>query len=228
MMGGRHPRKPFSAKPRDALIRRMLSRLGQRGFSTQFYLIMFVIALIGPGLIFTAILLTRYAATERARIVDRPGTEQAEEVTTPSPVINFSPDRYIRIKSAMIFTNRPIIAECSVETLEPTRIGGVDRIAADIIIPVEPVGVADRIGLQEPAERGGVDAGLVIIHAKLGQPGLAARLAMPPAWLVCSRILEPPDIARARNAIFVVAVDVLHRPARIAHRNHAAALIGVE
>ncbi len=45
----------------------MLSRLGQRGFSTQFYLIMLVIALIGPGLIFTAILLTRYAATERAR-----------------------------------------------------------------------------------------------------------------------------------------------------------------
>jgi len=37
----------------------MLSRLGQRGFSTQFYLIMLVIALIGPGLIFTAILLTR-------------------------------------------------------------------------------------------------------------------------------------------------------------------------
>ncbi|MEE7458120.1 histidine kinase [Methylorubrum populi] len=45
----------------------MLSRLGQRGFSTQFYLIMLVIALIGPGLVFTAILLTRYAATERAR-----------------------------------------------------------------------------------------------------------------------------------------------------------------
>jgi PAS domain S-box-containing protein len=39
----------------------------QRGFSTQVYLIALVIALIGPGLIFTAILLVRYAGTERAR-----------------------------------------------------------------------------------------------------------------------------------------------------------------
>ena len=43
------------------------ARVGERGFSTQFYLIMLVIALIGPGLLFTAILLVRYAATERAR-----------------------------------------------------------------------------------------------------------------------------------------------------------------
>ncbi|WP_236961120.1 sensor histidine kinase [Methylobacterium durans] len=38
-----------------------------RGFSTQVYLVALVIALIGPGLIFTAILLMRYAAAERAR-----------------------------------------------------------------------------------------------------------------------------------------------------------------
>ena len=49
------------------MIRPILRRLGQRGFSTQFYLVMLVIALIGPGLIFTGILLARYAATERAR-----------------------------------------------------------------------------------------------------------------------------------------------------------------
>ncbi|TXN23442.1 PAS domain S-box protein [Methylobacterium sp. WL9] len=52
---------------RRSVVRRVLARLDERGFSTQFYLIMFVIALIGPGLIFTAILLARYAATERAR-----------------------------------------------------------------------------------------------------------------------------------------------------------------
>ena len=42
-------------------------RLGRNGFSTQFYLIALVVALIGPGLLFTAILLMRYAAAERAR-----------------------------------------------------------------------------------------------------------------------------------------------------------------
>ncbi|GJE28720.1 hypothetical protein LKMONMHP_3593 [Methylobacterium organophilum] len=49
------------------MIRRLFSRFGQRGFSTQVYLVMLVIALIGPGLVFTAILLARYAATERSR-----------------------------------------------------------------------------------------------------------------------------------------------------------------
>lgn len=65
------PTDPASARitprKRRSLIGRILARLDERGFSTQFYLIMLVIALIGPGLIFTAILLARYAATERAR-----------------------------------------------------------------------------------------------------------------------------------------------------------------
>jgi PAS domain S-box-containing protein len=46
---------------------RAFARIRQRGLSTQIYLVGLVIALIGPGLIFTAILLARYAATERAR-----------------------------------------------------------------------------------------------------------------------------------------------------------------
>ncbi|MFD1301531.1 sensor histidine kinase [Methylobacterium marchantiae] len=45
----------------------MVARIRQRGFSTQVYLIALVVALIGPGLLFTAILLVRYAGTERAR-----------------------------------------------------------------------------------------------------------------------------------------------------------------
>ena len=52
---------------RHAPLMRALARIRQRGFSTQVYLVALVIALIGPGLIFTAILLVRYAATERAR-----------------------------------------------------------------------------------------------------------------------------------------------------------------
>lgn len=46
---------------------RAIARIRQRGFSTQVYLVALVIALIGPGLIFTGILLVRYAGTERAR-----------------------------------------------------------------------------------------------------------------------------------------------------------------
>ena len=48
-------------------LREAAERIRRRGFSTQVYLILLVIALIGPGLIFTAILLMRYAAAERAR-----------------------------------------------------------------------------------------------------------------------------------------------------------------
>ncbi len=55
------------AKPGAPTRRGLFDKVTDRGFSTQFYLIMLVIALIGPGLVFTAILLARYAATERAR-----------------------------------------------------------------------------------------------------------------------------------------------------------------
>lgn len=45
----------------------VIDRVRHRGFSTQVYLVALVVALIGPGLLFTAILLVRYAGTERAR-----------------------------------------------------------------------------------------------------------------------------------------------------------------
>lgn len=63
--------KPSHVTPRRrwtrAALRETAERVRRRGFSTQVYLILLVIALIGPGLIFTAILLMRYAAAERAR-----------------------------------------------------------------------------------------------------------------------------------------------------------------
>ncbi|MDP4024994.1 HWE histidine kinase domain-containing protein [Methylobacterium sp. NEAU 140] len=52
---------------RRSWLSRRLHRFGRNGFSTQVYLIALVVALIGPGLIFTGILLMRYASAERAR-----------------------------------------------------------------------------------------------------------------------------------------------------------------
>ncbi len=52
---------------RPAWLGRPVARLERNGFSTQVYLVALVIALIGPGLLFTAILLARYASVERAR-----------------------------------------------------------------------------------------------------------------------------------------------------------------
>ncbi|MFE1597289.1 sensor histidine kinase [Methylobacterium sp. ID0610] len=49
------------------VLRQRLNRLRERGLSTQVYLVALAIALIGPGLLFTAVLLGRYAGLERAR-----------------------------------------------------------------------------------------------------------------------------------------------------------------
>ncbi|MFD0937697.1 HWE histidine kinase domain-containing protein, partial [Methylobacterium trifolii] len=56
-----------TAPRRPSWLARRLTRFGRNGFSTQVYLVALVVALIGPGLLFTAILLMRYASAERAR-----------------------------------------------------------------------------------------------------------------------------------------------------------------
>ena len=63
--------------------------------------------------------------------------------------------------------------------------------------------------MQEPAERGRVDASLVVIHAELGEPGLAG-------------ILEPPAVARAGDAVFAIAVYRDEGAARVRHRDDRA------
>ncbi len=78
----------------------------------------------------------------------------------------------------------------------PARIASVNRIIPDISIEVDLILIADGIGLQEPAERGGVDAGLVIIHAEVGQPDLAG-------------VAEPTGFAGTGDAVFVIGVDRL-------------------
>jgi PAS domain S-box-containing protein len=57
------PRRPRAT----VMIRRRLSALRRDGLSTQVYLVALVVALVGPGLLFTAILLGRYAALDRVR-----------------------------------------------------------------------------------------------------------------------------------------------------------------
>ncbi|TXM65651.1 PAS domain S-box protein [Methylobacterium sp. WL69] len=62
---GKTPLGPFRRRSRR--LGRFLPALWRGDVSTQVYLVALVIALIGPGLLFTAILLVRYAGTERAR-----------------------------------------------------------------------------------------------------------------------------------------------------------------
>lgn len=58
---------PAPIPARRSRFARRLDRFGRNGFSTQVYLVALVVALIGPGLLFTGILLMRYASAERAR-----------------------------------------------------------------------------------------------------------------------------------------------------------------
>jgi PAS domain S-box-containing protein len=63
----RNRRETWTRFLAQSRVGRAIAGVRNRGFSTQVYLILLVIALIGPGLLFTGILLVRYAATERAR-----------------------------------------------------------------------------------------------------------------------------------------------------------------
>ena len=52
-------------------------------------------------------------------------------------------------------------------------IGLVNWIVSYIRIEVDLIVIPDRVDLQEPPERGREDAGLVVVHAELGDPRLA-------------------------------------------------------
>ena len=73
--------------------------------------------------------------------------------------------------------------------------------------------------MEEPSEGEGVDAGLVVVHAKFWQLGRAG-------------ILEPTRIGRSRSAIFVIAVLGDHRcgcgGCSIALADEAALMVAVE
>ncbi|KTT92767.1 hypothetical protein NS355_17655 [Sphingomonas yabuuchiae] len=86
------------------------------------------------------------------------------------------------------------------------RIGCVDRIAADIIVPVYPIGISDRIGLHEATERRRIYTRLIIVHAEFRQPFLPG-------------ILEAPLIGAAGDTEFIITVDRNHRPIGVRHRD---------
>lgn len=73
----------------------------------------------------------------------------------------------------------------------------INRIVCDIGVEIDLILIPDGIGLQKPSQRGGVDPGLVIVHAEFGEVCLAG-------------VLEPPGVAALRDAVFVVAVDSEH------------------
>jgi hypothetical protein len=90
---------------------------------------------------------------------------------------------------------------------------------ADVRIEVHLILIADRAGLQEPAQYCTVDAGLVVAHAKVGDSGLPG-------------IFEPPaicyaGIAWAGNAILVSGVDRGCGAFCVGDQNAAARMIGV-
>ena len=113
--------------------------------------------------------------------------------------------------------------ECctSAERTEPRGIDEIHRIVPNISIEIDLILVSDGIGLEEPAERGRVDAGLVIVHAELGEPDLPG---------VTEPALGGDVIARGGvgNAVFVVGVGGDAGPGVVRDRNDAPARIGVE
>jgi len=102
------------------------------------------------------------------------------------------------------------VARC----IEPARIDEVHRVVADIGMKVHPARIADRIGLQEPAEVRRIDAGAIMVHAELGHPRLPG-------------ILEPARVRAAGDAVFVIAVDVGDRAGAVADRDDRAAFVGM-
>ena len=126
-----------------------------------------------------------------------------------------------RLLSILVFINPTIITVCDEalfapaihERSKPHRIDKIHWIAADIIIPVHPVRIADGIGLHESPERRRVDARLVVPHPHLGQPRLPG-------------VTEPPDVGRRGDAIFVVGVDIDRRAGAVGDAEDTAALVG--
>lgn len=84
-----------------------------------------------------------------------------------------------------------------------------------VVIPVEAIGVADGIGLHEPAEGWGIPAGFGVLQADFGEPSLA-------------RVLEPADVGRGGDAELVIGVDAQHIAATVGHRDDATALVRLQ
>src|SRR3569623_1051861 len=96
-----------------------------------------------------------------------------------------------------------------------SRIAPVNRIAPHVINPVHPVAVTDRVGLHEPAERGGVEPRLVKIHPGLGDPELPGIPEQRPA---------APE-RRAEDAALVILILADQGATRVRRRHYRSALV---
>jgi hypothetical protein len=96
--------------------------------------------------------------------------------------------------------------------LHPRRINPINRVIPDVCIEVGLVLIPNRVNLQKPAERGGVDAGLVVPHAEFGQPDLAGVAEPVLASAEVGAVGLAVGVDRAlRQAVFVVGIDLVQR-----------------
>lgn len=94
------------------------------------------------------------------------------------------------------------------------KIDMIHRIICDIRIQIDLILIPDGISLKKAAKRGRVAAGLVVVHAQLGQPGLPG-------------VLEPAGVARARDAVFVIGVHAIDgAPCVVGDKADAALPVG--
>lgn len=77
-----------------------------------------------------------------------------------------------------------------IDVFRTCRIFLIQRIIADVGIPVEPVVISDEVGLEKPPQGRGIGPGRVVLEADLRNPGLAGAL-------------EAADIAGGRDALLV-------------------------
>ncbi|OAS25836.1 sensor histidine kinase [Methylobacterium platani] len=99
------------------MIRRRLNALRRDGLSTQVYLVALAIALIGPGLLFTAVLLGRYAALERIRF------EQDARESVRGIALSIDRDMAGLVSVLQTLATSPRLRQ---EELGPGRLGGFD------------------------------------------------------------------------------------------------------
>lgn len=100
----------------------------------------------------------------------------------------------------------------------PARIASIHGIPMNVGVHIQPIAVADRVGLQEAAEHLGVDPGLEVVEPDLRDPGLAG-------------VLEAVDRARgvvggARDAVLVIGQRVGRGPRAVGHSHDRALLVG--
>ena len=93
------------------------------------------------------------------------------------------------------------------------RVPKIHRIVCDVSVEIDLVVVSDGVGLQEAAKGGRVDAGLVVVHAKLGDPGLAG-------------VLEAALVGSAGDAVLVIVVGGAQRAVVVEEAGDRAALVG--